>query len=68
MSFVEPLEVAPLDGSDPVENHALVERELREYGGGPGQQGYGRFGAAAGPRRGADRRCGTAQPRISRSK
>ena len=25
-----------------------------EYGGGPGQQGYGRFGAAAGPRRGAD--------------
>ena len=25
-----------------------------EYGGRPGQQGYGRFGAAAGPRRGAD--------------
>ncbi|HEY5180577.1 MAG TPA: DnaJ C-terminal domain-containing protein [Dermatophilaceae bacterium] len=25
-----------------------------ESGGGPGQQGYGRFGAAAGPRRGAD--------------
>src|SRR5665811_2025050 len=25
-----------------------------EYGGAPGQQGYGRFGAAAGPRRGAD--------------
>jgi len=25
-----------------------------EYAGGPGQQGYGRFGAAAGPRRGAD--------------
>jgi len=25
-----------------------------EYAGGPGQQGYGRFGAPAGPRRGAD--------------
>jgi len=25
-----------------------------DYGGRPGQQGYGRFGAAAGPRRGAD--------------
>ena len=28
------LDLAPLDGSDPVENHATVERELREHGGG----------------------------------
>jgi GTP-binding protein len=32
--LVHVLDVAPLDGSDPLENHALVERELREYGGG----------------------------------
>jgi GTP-binding protein len=28
------LDLQPLDGSDPVENHATVERELREHGGG----------------------------------
>jgi GTP-binding protein len=29
--LVHVLEIAPLDGSDPVANHAIVERELREY-------------------------------------
>jgi GTP-binding protein len=32
--LVHVLDVAPLDGSDPVENHAVVEGELREHGGG----------------------------------
>jgi GTPase len=32
--LVHVLDLAPLDGSDPVENHAAVERELREHGGG----------------------------------
>jgi GTPase len=32
--LVHVLDLAPLDGSDPVENHATVERELREHGGG----------------------------------
>jgi GTP-binding protein len=30
--LVHVLELAPMDGSDPVENHAAVERELREHG------------------------------------
>jgi GTPase len=30
--LVHVLDLAPLDGSDPVENHATVERELREHG------------------------------------
>jgi GTP-binding protein len=30
--LVHVLDVAPLDGSDPVDNHATVERELREHG------------------------------------
>jgi GTP-binding protein len=32
--LVHVLDLAPLDGSDPVENYATVERELREHGGG----------------------------------
>ena len=32
--LVHVLELAPLDGSDPVENHRTVEAELREHGGG----------------------------------
>jgi GTP-binding protein len=32
--LVHVLDLAPLDGSDPRENHATVERELREHGGG----------------------------------
>ncbi len=32
--LVHMLDLAPLDGSDPVANHASVERELREHGGG----------------------------------
>jgi GTP-binding protein len=32
--LVHVLDLAPLDGSDPVENHATVERELAEHGGG----------------------------------
>jgi GTP-binding protein len=32
--LVHVLDLAPLDGSDPVANHAAVERELREHGGG----------------------------------
>src|ERR671914_1931964 len=32
--LVHVLDLAPLDGSDPVENHGTVERELREHGGG----------------------------------
>jgi GTP-binding protein len=32
--LVHVLELAPLDGSDPLENHATVEAELREHGGG----------------------------------
>jgi GTPase len=32
--LVHVLDLAPLDGSDPLENHATVERELREHGGG----------------------------------
>jgi GTP-binding protein len=32
--LVHVLEVAPLDGSDPLENHAVVEAELREHGAG----------------------------------
>ena len=32
--LVHVLDVAPLDGSDPLENHATVEAELREHGGG----------------------------------
>ena len=32
--LVHVLDLAPLDGSDPVENHATVERELSEHGGG----------------------------------
>ena len=32
--LVHVLDLAPLDGSDPAENHAKVERELREHGGG----------------------------------
>jgi GTP-binding protein len=32
--LVHVLDLAPLDGSDPTENHATVERELREHGGG----------------------------------
>jgi GTPase len=32
--LVHVLDVAPVDGSDPVANHAAVERELREHGGG----------------------------------
>ncbi|HEX2233743.1 MAG TPA: GTPase ObgE [Thermoleophilaceae bacterium] len=32
--LVHVLDLAPLDGSDPIENHATVERELREHGGG----------------------------------
>jgi len=32
--LVHVLDLAPVDGSDPVENHAVVERELREHGGG----------------------------------
>ena len=32
--LVHVLDLAPLDGSDPGENHAAVERELREHGGG----------------------------------
>src|SRR4051812_47650748 len=32
--LVHVLELAPQDGSGPVENHALVESELREHGGG----------------------------------
>ena len=30
--LVHVLDLAPLDGSDPVENHATVEAELREHG------------------------------------
>jgi GTPase len=30
--LVHVLDLAPLDGSDPLENHATVERELREHG------------------------------------
>jgi GTPase len=30
--LVHVLDLAPLDGSDPVENHAIVEAELREHG------------------------------------
>jgi GTPase len=32
--LVHVLDLAPLDGSDPVENHATVEAELRRHGGG----------------------------------
>jgi GTP-binding protein len=32
--LVHVLDLAPVDGSDPVENHATVERELAEHGGG----------------------------------
>lgn len=32
--LVHVVDLAPLDGSDPVENHATVEAELREHGGG----------------------------------
>jgi GTP-binding protein len=32
--LVHVLDLAPLDGSDPAANHAAVERELREHGGG----------------------------------
>jgi GTPase len=32
--LVHVLELAPVDGSDPLENHATVEAELREHGGG----------------------------------
>src|ERR687885_423300 len=32
--LVHVLDLAPLDGTDPVENHGVVERELREHGGG----------------------------------
>jgi GTPase len=32
--LVHVLDLAPLDGSDPAGNHATVERELREHGGG----------------------------------
>jgi GTP-binding protein len=32
--LVHVVDLAPVDGSDPVENHALVEDELREHGGG----------------------------------
>ena len=32
--LVHVLDLAPLDGSDPVANHATVEAELREHGGG----------------------------------
>src|SRR3954470_14634297 len=32
--LVHVLDVAPVDGSDPVANHELVEAELREHGGG----------------------------------
>jgi GTP-binding protein len=32
--LVHVLDLAPLDGSDPLENHATVERELREHGAG----------------------------------
>jgi GTPase len=32
--LVHVLDLAPLDGSDPVENHAVVECELREHGAG----------------------------------
>jgi GTPase len=32
--LVHVLDLAPLDGSDPVENHAAVERELAEHGAG----------------------------------
>ena len=32
--LVHVLDLAPLDGSDPVENHAVVEAELREHGAG----------------------------------
>ncbi|MFN2617539.1 MAG: GTPase ObgE [Thermoleophilaceae bacterium] len=32
--LVHVLDLAPLDGSDPVENHAAVEQELAEHGGG----------------------------------
>jgi GTP-binding protein len=32
--LVHVLDLAPLDGSDPVENHATVEAELREHGAG----------------------------------
>jgi GTP-binding protein len=32
--LVHVLDLAPVDGSDPVENHAVVERELREHGAG----------------------------------
>jgi len=32
--LVHVLDLQPLDGSDPVANHAAVERELREHGGG----------------------------------
>jgi GTPase len=32
--LVHVLDLAPLDGSDPLENHTTVERELREHGGG----------------------------------
>ena len=32
--LVHVLDLAPLDGSDPVANHATVERELREHGAG----------------------------------
>ena len=32
--LVHVLDLAPLDGSDPIENHAVVEAELREHGAG----------------------------------
>ena len=32
--LVHVLDLAPLDGTDPVENHGAVEHELREHGGG----------------------------------
>src|SRR5918997_5371150 len=35
--LVHVLDLAPLDGSDPVENHATVERELAGYGHGLGE-------------------------------
>ncbi len=32
--LVHVVDIAPVDGSDPAENHAVVEEELREHGGG----------------------------------
>jgi GTP-binding protein len=37
--LVHLVDLAPLDGSDPVENHATVERELRDHGGGLAELG-----------------------------